>query len=99
MSARREKGLCYNFDEPFTAGHRCQVTYMMMTEEEEATYMGRENFVEEKNDHSTVLEEVELSLNTISEEDGVTTMRLIGEYDKQKLHIILDFGSYLSFLQ
>ena len=23
MQARREKGICYNFDEKFTRGHRC----------------------------------------------------------------------------
>lgn len=55
--------------------------------------------MEEVGTHSTVLEEIELSLNTISGENGVTTMRFFGEYGKQKLHILLDSGSYLSFLQ
>lgn len=40
MTARREKGLCYNCDEPFVFGHRCKnrVNYLMMTEEEELQF-------------------------------------------------------------
>ncbi|KAK6140363.1 hypothetical protein DH2020_025894 [Rehmannia glutinosa] len=52
MVARREKGLCYNCDETFTFGHRCKnrVTYMIMTEDEELSYM---------QDHKALEQEVE----------------------------------------
>ncbi|CAA0811981.1 Unknown protein, partial [Striga hermonthica] len=100
MAERREKGLCYNCDEKFTFGHRCKnrINYMIMTEEEELAYLK----VCEEESLSEVdpdMEEVQMSLNSLSGEDGVTTMRLFGQVGKHKLHILIDSGSTLSFIQ
>ncbi|KAK6136072.1 hypothetical protein DH2020_030177 [Rehmannia glutinosa] len=102
MAARREKGLCYNCDEPFTYGHRCKnrITYMIMTEEEELSFLQDESVLEDPPDlQSTPMEEVQMTLNAIAGEDGVTTMRLFGECDGHKLHVLIDSGSTLSFIQ
>ncbi|KAK6128670.1 hypothetical protein DH2020_037582 [Rehmannia glutinosa] len=102
MAARREKGLCYNCDEQFTFGHRCKQrsTYMIMTEEEELDYLHSANEgVEDKEKELEQMEEIQMSLNAISGEDGLTTMRLVGDCDGHKLHILIDSGSTLSFLQ
>ncbi|KAK6150028.1 hypothetical protein DH2020_017553 [Rehmannia glutinosa] len=45
------------------------------------------------------MEEIQMSLNVLSGEDGLTTMRLIGECGDHKLHILIDSGSTLSFIQ
>ncbi|KAK6150060.1 hypothetical protein DH2020_017585 [Rehmannia glutinosa] len=87
MAARREKGLCYNCDEAFTYGHRCKnrINYMIMTEEEELSY---QHTSQEEGLTAEVLEEemeeIQMSLNVLSGEDGLTTMRLIGEVLKNE---------------
>ncbi|KAK6163034.1 hypothetical protein DH2020_002875 [Rehmannia glutinosa] len=87
MASRREKGLCYNCDEPFSVGHRCKsrVNYMIMTEEEELAYLqgdqGADDCLE---DGSEQIEEIQMTLNAIAGEDGLTTMRLYGECIKRK---------------
>ncbi|KAK6120823.1 hypothetical protein DH2020_045428 [Rehmannia glutinosa] len=102
MAARREKGLCYNCDEAFTYGHRCKqrITYMIMTEEEELAYLQTDN---DNHDDSCSpvlhMEEIQMSLNAITREDGITTMRLYSEAGQHRLHILIDSGSTLSFIQ
>ncbi|KAK6125713.1 hypothetical protein DH2020_040546 [Rehmannia glutinosa] len=102
MAARREKGLCYNCDEPFTFGHRCKnrITYMIMTEEEELSYLHTTlDITEAPVPAQPQMEEIQISLNAIAGEDGITTMRLYGESGEHKLHILIDSGSTLSFIQ
>ncbi|KAK6121452.1 hypothetical protein DH2020_044798 [Rehmannia glutinosa] len=102
MAARRENGLCYNCDETFTLGHRCKnrVTYMIMTEDEELSYLQHHSTIEtEEAPNPIPMEEVQMSLNAITGEDGVTTMRLFGEVNGHRLHILIDSGSTLSFIQ
>lgn len=104
MAARREKGLCYNCDEPFVYGHICKqrISYMIMEEEEKETQNSEDsnlNFEEKVVYGADVMEEVQMSLNALAGEDGITTMRLFGEYDNHKLHILIDSGSTLSFVQ
>ncbi|KAK6127658.1 hypothetical protein DH2020_038574 [Rehmannia glutinosa] len=102
MAARREKGLCYNCDEAFTFGHRCKnrITYMIMTEEEELSYLQDHVELEDSvGNQAADMEEIQMSLNAITGEDGITTMRLFGECNGHKLHILIDSGSTLSFIQ
>ncbi|KAK6124285.1 hypothetical protein DH2020_041976 [Rehmannia glutinosa] len=97
MAARREKGLCYKCDEAFTFGHifKHRVNYMMMTEEEELSYLQTTELeAPEEN-----MEEIQMSVNAITGEDGITTMRLYGKNGEHKLHILFYSGSTLSFIQ
>ncbi|CAA0840135.1 Unknown protein, partial [Striga hermonthica] len=99
MAARRDKGLCYNCDEQYTYGHRCKhrLNYMVMTEEEEGNYLKKEEPPEEEN--LDTMEEIQMSLNSITGEVGLTTMRVCGGTGEHKLHILIDSGSTLSFIQ
>ncbi|KAK6151575.1 hypothetical protein DH2020_014210 [Rehmannia glutinosa] len=45
------------------------------------------------------MEEIQMSLNSLAGEDGLTTMRLFGESGTHRLHILIDSGSTLSFIQ
>ncbi|CAA0816707.1 Unknown protein, partial [Striga hermonthica] len=100
MAARREKGLCYNCDEQFTYGHRCKhrLNFMTMTEEEEVNYLQSTQHTEEVEEMDKI-EEIQMSLNAIAGEDGLTTMRVFGDIKGHKLHILIDSGSTLSFIQ
>ncbi|KAK6150337.1 hypothetical protein DH2020_015269 [Rehmannia glutinosa] len=77
-----------------------RVTYMIMTEDEELSYL--QDHTEQGPEVVIApmpMEEVQMSLNAITGEDGITTMRLFGESNGHKLHILIDSGSTLSFIQ
>lgn len=82
MAARREKGLCYNCDEKYSPGHDCKnINYFMtMSGDEELTYLhanGVDGEAEELTEE-VIMEETELSLNTLNGGNVVTTMRFTG---------------------
>lgn len=102
MFARREKGLCYNCDKKYVFGHRCKnvILYMVMTEEEELLYAhdAVEMDTSSLNGASVPeVEEVQMSIHSLLGEGGPITMRVVGEVGDQKLNILLDSGSTLSF--
>ncbi|KAK6123472.1 hypothetical protein DH2020_042793 [Rehmannia glutinosa] len=73
---------------------------MIMTEEEELSYVHTTPDTDDTlNPPLNQMEEIQISLNAISGEDGITTMRLFGEIGATKLHILVDSGSTLSFIQ
>lgn len=98
MRARREKGLCYNCDEPFTPGHKCKTPhiYLLMAEDEEAAYSSSQ--VDHTNAEDDVDEAVELSLNAMVGSSGVRTLKVQGFSGKHKLLILIDTGSTHSFI-
>ncbi|KAH6809268.1 hypothetical protein C2S51_027051 [Perilla frutescens var. frutescens] len=106
MAARREKGLCYNCDEPYVIGHRCKnrISYMIMSEEEEyfqshpnLEVPSEEFFPPDTKECS--LEEVQMSINSLTGVEGITTLRVLGKANEHELHILIDTGSTLSFIQ
>lgn len=102
MAARRDKGLCYNCDELYKPGHRCieRVVNMIMTEGEEAAcFQSIIEAQDEEISQQVQMEEIQMSINVITGEGGLTTMRLYGEVDNKKLHILIDSGSTLNFIK
>ncbi|KAH6790051.1 hypothetical protein C2S51_005057 [Perilla frutescens var. frutescens] len=71
---------------------------MIISEEEELAYMHfshvpiEECFFPDK-------EEAQMLVNAISGVEEVTTLRVTGKVDSQELHILIDTGSTLSFIQ
>ncbi|KAK6135131.1 hypothetical protein DH2020_031122 [Rehmannia glutinosa] len=69
-------------------------------EEEELSYLQDHVAIEdEDNSEQVPMEEVQMSLNALTGEDGVTTMRLFGESNGHRLHILIDSENTLSFIQ
>lgn len=100
MIARREQGLCYNYDERFTPGHKCkQRAYLMITEEDELAYLGVEDDNEDVKRSDIPMEETHVSLNAITGNESITIMRLIRSYEGQNLQILIDTRSTLSFIK
>lgn len=102
MAARREKGLCYNCDESFVPGHKCKqlISYMILTDAEgddPDEILGMDLQLGGASDH-TPLEELHISLNSLEDSDGTTTMRIFGACNQQTLHILIDSGSTISFI-
>ncbi|KAH6786761.1 hypothetical protein C2S52_006313 [Perilla frutescens var. hirtella] len=81
MAARREKGLCYNCDEPYVFGHRCKnrIHYMIMSEQEELTYLQDTPVPKEDSlppdPGEELMEEGHIFINAISGSEGLTTLR------------------------
>ncbi|XP_057803459.1 uncharacterized protein LOC131018771 [Salvia miltiorrhiza] len=102
MAVRREKGLCFNYDEKFFAGHKCKHKsfYMEMTEAQELAYLQHEeDTVEVQIDENEPMEEVHVNLHSMVGGVSSKTMRVIGKIGDSPIRILLDTGSTLSFLQ
>lgn len=112
MMERRSKGLCFNCDDKFTAGHVCKnkQVFMITTEEEEVvdTDQREPQICWEAEDDcnpwgtttivNTVETENELSLHALTGTQGLHTLRLQGLIKGQKINILIDTGSSHSFL-
>lgn len=103
MATRREKGLCYYCDEQFVPGHKCKqkITYMIMAENSELDLVDEPASLAGpmENTNVSAMEEIQMTLNSISDEGGATTMWIFGQCGGHTLHILIDTGSTLSFIQ
>lgn len=102
MSTRREGAfvttVIKNIFPGIGANLECYTIFM--TGEEESIYSQEVTELEiAHEDSNPTMDEVQLSLNALLGESGLTTIRVIGEVRSQQLNILLDTGSTLSFLQ
>ena len=101
MSERREKGLCYFCDEPFTTEHN--LTHMKLqihvTEVDDNSDSEREDVVSEELAVSSGSEPL-ISVNALTGTTSFRIMRVTGYYRRKKklLHILIDSGSTHNFL-
>lgn len=104
MQERRTKGLCMFCDEPYTPGHhlkhkRSQIFVMECEEDELEEEQGgieveeAEDAIEEFTDEQPII-----SVNALNGSTTFNCMRLLGQYGKNRLHILVDPGSTHNFL-
>ncbi|GAV57557.1 RVP_2 domain-containing protein [Cephalotus follicularis] len=90
MQAKREKGLCFNCDEKFSAGHRCKGRMSLLLLEGEL-------------DDSVVAEVLDsaptISLHAFLGDDSPHTMRLKSIVNGKAICILIDGGSTHNFIQ
>lgn len=109
IQERKNKGLCIFCEEPFTPGHqlkhiRSQI-FVMDGEEEDffesepaadfrlEEIAGYQRTMEEPVDKSPTI-----SLNALNGSTTFNCMRMVGQYGKKKLHILIDPGSTHNFM-
>lgn len=97
---RRTKGLCFNYDEKFSATHDCKDRFMMFVyddnielEQIESPY----SFTEVV--HDLVLSGDISSLNSLATQHNPRSLRVIGKYNGKDLSILIDGGSTHNFVQ
>ncbi|KAK6119956.1 hypothetical protein DH2020_046304 [Rehmannia glutinosa] len=95
--SRKMKGSIKPYNTPYPQAKRIDLS----PKEEELAYLQETSGMEEEMGihSSSQMEEIQMSLNALAGEDGLTTMRLFGECGGHMLHILIDSGSTLSFLQ
>ncbi|KAK8933363.1 hypothetical protein KSP39_PZI015730 [Platanthera zijinensis] len=95
LQARKEKGLCFNCDEKFAPGHKCQRTqaFMLYQEAEEAP-------AADEDELEVDLEDTEFGVSMHALEGCVPplTMRLAGRIAQEKVTILVDSGSTHNFV-
>ncbi|KAL5850318.1 hypothetical protein ACOSQ4_008331 [Xanthoceras sorbifolium] len=101
MKTRRDKGLCYNCDEPYTYGHQCtkKRLYMLMGEDEEDQEIDTEiEEVQEEFVPEICKEEMSISHHALTGCAGLQTIRLRGKVKHREITILVDSGSTHNFL-
>ncbi|XP_056860229.1 uncharacterized protein LOC130508648 [Raphanus sativus] len=102
MQERKRKGLCMFCEEPFTPGHqlkhkRAQILYLETenedSEEEEDIQTPSDTNLEDTNNKTPTI-----SVHALNGSPTYNCMRIIGQYGKRKLHILIDPGSTHNFL-
>lgn len=89
MEEHRKKGLCYNCDELYTAGHQCKRLFWL--ERIDESHLEPDILVEET-------KEPEISIHAITGLDKSQTMQVKGCINGQTLLILIDSGSIHSFV-
>ena len=98
LQARREKGLCYQCDEPFSKGHRCknkELRLYLVADDLEDTEM---EDVENENGPIEVSPVVELSLNSVVGLTALGTFKVKGTVEDREIIIMIDYGATHNFI-
>jgi len=102
MQLRREKGLCFTFDEKFSPSHWCPNKQYLILQTEEVEEGNLQPDPQDKPnnqiDHSLEREH-HLSFNSLKGASGIGTMRFQGNVNGMQIQILLDSGSSDNFLQ
>ncbi|XP_074327634.1 uncharacterized protein LOC141665550 [Apium graveolens] len=106
MAIRREKGLCYNFDEAFVPGHKCAKQQLFLMVGEEATEVEGGDHTEEDQTLSSSEEDTGkegdddcgVSIHALSGTHGLHTMKFQGFMKGKSVKILLDTGSTHNFV-
>jgi hypothetical protein len=103
MQKRREKGLCYNCDEKFQPGHRCNRLRLFLLEGVELGELEEIRVEEVVQEEETEIEphEAELlgiSLHALAGALTPQTMRVMGKIGEQQVVILIETGSTYNFV-
>lgn len=91
MATKREKGLCFNYDEKFVREHRCLYMLEVIKDEEDASQTDLGEAVED--------EVPQVSLHTLTGICANWTMQLIVEVGATQLLALVDLGSTHNFIR
>ncbi|XP_057992829.1 uncharacterized protein LOC131173948 isoform X1 [Hevea brasiliensis] len=90
MADRRENGLCYNCDEPYTFGHQCKKLFWLELEEGAIT--------ETEESENVAVAEPSISLHAITGLQHSRTMQLIANIKGCLVTVLIDSGSTQNFI-
>ncbi|KAJ0084052.1 hypothetical protein Patl1_30306 [Pistacia atlantica] len=85
MQKRRAQGLCFNCNERFTTGHRCQRPQLLLLEEDQGGDTGE-------------VQEPEITLHTLTGWAGPKTMCIIAKMSPHEVVVLVNSGSTNNFI-
>lgn len=98
LREKREKGLCYNCDQKWSANHRCRSKFLLL--------LGTDDDTEDTNIPVEIVEHVDepamgdiSSLNALAGQDNPRSLRLTGEVGYNKFQVLIDSGSTHNFIK
>lgn len=98
---QREKGVCFNWDKPFSRGHCCSSKFFLLISDEDEPPPGDyapsedHNLEPESDDPS----QAQISFHVILGHVAPDTLWLVGRITNQKVLILIDGGSTHNFTQ
>ncbi|KAJ1441605.1 Aspartic peptidase domain superfamily [Sesbania bispinosa] len=106
MIARHEKGLCFNCDEKFHRGHKCQSRFFLLIAEEDDD-IGLQADSGHSQPNKVGLEEdprdpiaAQISFHALSGQSAPPeTLRILGQIAQKQVVVLVDGGSTLNFVQ
>nr|KYP49349.1 Retrovirus-related Pol polyprotein from transposon 17.6 [Cajanus cajan] len=102
LASRREKGLCYNCDEKFSAGHRCKARALLLIADDDTSHTTADLDSPLPEPTDPLLPEPSLphiSLNALSGLSAPETFRVFGLLNQHRVTILVDGGSTHNFVQ
>jgi hypothetical protein len=94
MDERREKGLCFNFDNKYGKGHKCseKKVFYIDNEEEKDQELERSQDLELEETTPTIY------CHALDEISTPQTLKIEGYIKNKKVTILIDYGSTYSFI-
>lgn len=99
MQERRDKGLCYNCDEHYVCGHRCNPKFLLLIASESADHLPSLDSKSPHETEETPLEAGLISLNALSGQWSPRTFRVTGSLNGYEVQILVDSGATHNFIQ
>ncbi|CAA0843145.1 Unknown protein, partial [Striga hermonthica] len=96
MARRREKGLCFRWEEKYTPGHQCKPNFLIefMDSDDEEPVIEEEGEVEV----DVLNDEVEISVHAMAGTKGLRTMKLPAWLKDRRVTVLVDNGSSYNFI-
>lgn len=96
----REKGLCFNYDEKFTCGHKCASSLFLLVADEDDTLMEPSHSILNLDPPNPTTEppQAQIILHALSGHIAPKTLWVMGLIANKGVHILLDRGSTHNFL-
>ena len=98
LREKREKGLCYNCDQKYSANHRCRSKFLLL--------LGTDDIDEDIDEDGVATELTEdlvtgdiSSLNALAGQGNPRSLRLVGEFGSHRFHVLIDSGSTHNFIK
>ena len=98
MQDRRDKGICYHYDEKFFVGHRCKnkQLHVLLVEEDDAEKGTKTE--EWEHDQPVLSDAAKLSLNLVVGIATPKTMKLRGRVMDQEVVVLIDCRASHNFI-
>ncbi|MCH79495.1 hypothetical protein A2U01_0000245, partial [Trifolium medium] len=111
LTERREKGLCFNCDERFSRNHRCKARFLLLIAEDDESdntevHEAETEVLEPLPDPLLAwfglpgeANSAQLSYHAMSGTQTAQTIRVVGRVEPHTIHVLVDGGSTLNFIQ